>query len=327
MLADDAMLFVAVAETLSFKKAAEQLQTSRSRVSKRVALMERQLGTTLLYRSPRSISLTATGEVLLSYCRQICDLTERAKAAVEELNNLPSGRLRFSIPTCLGAALLPAVAAEFRVRYPHVVLDAHTSESYVDVVAGGYDVAIRVARKLTDSTLTAQRLATSPLVLAASPSYLDARGVPAHVSELAKHSCIGLRCNTQNRAVWQFNAPEGPFNVAVTLSASTDTNLALILAACSGLGFVYVPEAVIANELERGALVSVLPEFCRGVEWGVFAVYCGRTPTASARALIKLVCEYLPKLPSFDRWAAGPDREALAERAAPRAGEPLGNLN
>lgn len=303
MLGGDALLFVRVADTRSFKEAARQLQISRSQASKRIATLEQQLGSTLIYRSSRSISLTACGEALLEHCRRICHLAEDARAAVEELSGSPSGRLRLSVPTCLGASLLPRLLEEFSVRYPAVELDAHTSEAFVDIVAGGYDVVIRVARKLTDSNLTAQRLATSPLVVAASPDYLETHGVPAHAKELSRHACLGLRKRTGNDTVWQFSSPEGRISVPVTLACSTDTNLALVMAACAGQGFVYVPEAVIANELRRGALRAVLPEFCRGIGWGVYALYCGRAPSVSGRAFIELVRELLPELDSIDRWA------------------------
>jgi DNA-binding transcriptional LysR family regulator len=154
MITEDILLFVRVAETLSFKEAALQLRLSPSQASKRIASLEEDLHTRLIYRSPRSISLTGAGETLLAHYRRIHDMVEEARVAVENLNSEPLGRLRFSVPTCLGAALLPALYRDFSKRYPGIMLDAHTSERCVDIVAGGYDVVIRVAQKLTDSTLT-----------------------------------------------------------------------------------------------------------------------------------------------------------------------------
>ena len=149
MIIADVLLFVRIAETLSFKDAAKHLSISRSQASKRVAALEDELGTTLIYRSPRSISLTSAGETLFAHYRRIFDMMEEARLAVEHLSNAPIGRLRFSMPTCLGSGLLPKLYSEFLPRYPGVVLDAHTSETCVDIVAGGYDVAIRVAQRLT----------------------------------------------------------------------------------------------------------------------------------------------------------------------------------
>ncbi|HKQ12011.1 MAG TPA: LysR substrate-binding domain-containing protein [Steroidobacteraceae bacterium] len=293
MMIADVLLFVRIAETLSFKEAAKHLSISRSQASKRIAALEDELGTTLIYRSPRSISLTSAGETLFAHYRRIFDMMEEARLAVEHLSNAPLGRLRFSMPTCLGSGLLPKLNSEFLPRYPGIVLDAHTSETCVDIVAGGYDVAIRVALRLTDSTLTARRLATSPMVLAAAPSYLQERGTPSHPAELARHRCLGLQRAKEPSTAWHFRAGSERFNVPIDFWAASDTNLALVRAACSGLGFVYVPLGVIANKLQHGALRIVLPEFCRGIEAGIYAVHAGRTPTKNAAVFIDFVRDAL----------------------------------
>jgi DNA-binding transcriptional LysR family regulator len=293
MMIADVLLFVRIAETLSFKEAAKHLSISRSQASKRIAALEDELGAALIYRSPRSISLTSAGETLFAHYRRIFDMMEEARLAVEHLTNAPIGRLRFSMPTCLGSGLLPKLYSEFLPRYPGIVLDAHTSETCVDIVAGGYDVAIRVAQRLTDSTLTARRIATSPLVLAAAPAYLQERGIPAHPAELARHRCLGLQRPKQPNAAWYFRAESERFSVPIDFWAVSDTNLALVRAACSGLGFVYLPLGVIANKLQHGALQIVLPEFCRGIEAGIYAVHAGRTPSKNAAVFIDFVRDAL----------------------------------
>jgi DNA-binding transcriptional LysR family regulator len=293
MMIADVLLFVRIAETLSFKEAAKHLNISRSQASKRIAALEDELGTTLIYRSPRSISLTSAGETLFAHYRRIFDMMEEARLAVEHLTNAPIGRLRFSMPTCLGSGILPKLYSEFLPRYPGIVLDAHTSETCVDIVAGGYDVAIRVAQRLTDSTLTARRLATSPLVLAAAPSYLQERGIPSHPAELARHRCLGLQSQKQPNASWYFRAESERFSVPIDFWAVSDTNLALVRAACSGLGFLYLPLGVIADKVQLGALQIVLPEFCRGIEAGIYAVHAGRTPSKNAAVFIDFVRDAL----------------------------------
>ena len=300
MIIADVLLFVRIAETLSFKEAAKHLSISRSQASKRIAALEHELGAPLIYRSPRSISLTNAGETLFRHYRRIFDMMEEARHAVEHLSNAPIGRLRFSMPTCLGSALLPKVYSEFLPRYPGVVLDAHTSETCVDIVAGGYDVAIRVAQRLTDSTLTARRLATSPLVLAAAPSYLQERGMPSHPAELARHRCLGLQRPKQPGTAWYFRASSERFSVPIDFWAVSDTNLALVRAACSGLGFVYLPLAVIANKLQQGTLQAVLPDFCKGIDAGIYAVHAGRVPTRNAAAFIDFVRDALPKFAGIE---------------------------
>src|ERR1044071_3891436 len=298
---ENILVFIRVADALSFKDAAKHLNISRSQASKRIAALEDELGTPLIYRSPRSISLTSAGTTLLEHYRHIFSLMEQARAAVDHLNDAPSGRLKFSMPTCLGAQLLPKLYEEFLPLPPRVLLDAHVSEAAVDIVAGGYDMVIRVAQRLTDSTLTARRLATSPLVLAAAPSYLQERGVPSHPAELARHRCLGLQRAKQPSAAWYFRAESERFSVPIDFWAVSDTNLALVRAACSGLGFVYLPLGVIANKLQHGALQIVLPEFCRGIEAGIYAVHAGRTPTKNAAVFIDFVRDALP---TFDGIAS-----------------------
>lgn len=290
----DVLLLLRIAETMSFKEAARHLNMSRAQASKRIAALEDELGILLIYRSPRSISLTTAGETLLQYYRRIFDMIHEAKLAVEHLNHAPVGRLRFSMPTCLGAHLLPKLYGEFLPRYPGLVLDAYTSETCVDIVAGGYDIVIRVAQRLVDSTLTAQRLASSPLVVAASPGYLREHGVPTHPSELARHRCLVPCRPRQHGVVWQFRTATERLNAPITPWAISDTNLALAHAARSGLGFVYMPKAVIAADLAEGTLQAVLPEFCRGITWGIYAVYSGRTPTRNAAAMIEFLRDTLP---------------------------------
>jgi DNA-binding transcriptional LysR family regulator len=312
MIISDILLFVRVAETLSFKDAAEHLNISRSQVSKRIAALEDDLGTRLIYRSPRSISLTSAGETLLRYYRQIFDKMEEAKFALENLSTTCAGRLRVSMPTCLAATLLPKLHTEFLPRHPSVVLHAHASESCIDIVAGGYDLAIRVAQRMCDSTLTARRLATSPLVVAAAPSYLAKHGIPTHPSQLSRHRCLGRLNGKQAGPAWQFQLAGERMSVPVNFSVVSDTNLALVSAACAGLGFIYVPMMSIAAELRQCRLQSVLSDFCVGLDWGIHAVHAGRTATRNASALIEFVRESLVALEGV-RAAPGTLRVPVAE--------------
>lgn len=318
MISSDVLLFVRVAETGSFKEAARQLIISPAQASKRIASLEEQLGAQLLYRTPRSISLTSAGETLLDYCRRICAMVEESRAAIGQLS-APSGRLRFSLPTCLGAALLPRLYTDFAKHYPQIQLDAHASDAFVDIVAGGYDVAIRVAQRLTDSTLTARRLATSPLVVAASPAYLEKFGTPEDLTSLSRHRCLGLESAKTGTMKWHFTTPQGQVAVPVRLAAVTDSNLALALAARAGLGLAYIPRAVIGNELRQGTLRAVLPELCKGIEWGIFALHAGKVPTSNAAVFIDFVRAVLPEVELIDRWqpaSAGTMPSGAAQRSA-----------
>jgi DNA-binding transcriptional LysR family regulator len=317
MIISDILLFVRIGETLSFKEAAEHLSMSRSQVSKRIAALEEELGTRLIYRSPRSISLTSAGETLLRYYRQIFDTMEQARCELESLSKNCGGRLRFSLPTCLAATLLPRLHAEFLPRHPNMVLETHASETCVDIVAGGYDLVIRVAQRLCDSTLTARRLATSPLVVAAAPAYLARHGVPVHPSELARHHCLGLQSSKQTGAAWQFRRGADRLSVPVNLTTVSDTFLALVPAASAGLGFVYLPMVSLARELRQGRLQPVLTEFCMGADWGIHAVHAGRAPSRNAAALIEFVRDAIATLDGVDAsHAPGAHRAGAHDEAA-----------
>ena len=183
-----------------------------------------------------------------------------------------------------------------------------------------------MAQRLGDSRLTARRLATSSLVLAAAPDYLHKHGSPAHPADLSRHRCLGLQGAKHHSPVWSFVAAAERLTVPVSFWAASDTHLALVDAACGGLGLIYVPMVTIASELRHGKLQAVLPEFCRGVECGIHAVHVGRTPARNATALIEFVrdtiatfdgvkeqkplprhvpCEPLPDSTVLDRLAAG----------------------
>ena len=317
MIISDILLFVRIAETLSFKEAAEHLNMSRSQVSKRIAALEDDLGTRLIYRSPRSISLTSAGETLLGYYRQIFDTMEQARLELGNLRKNCGGRLRFSLPTSLAATLLPRLHAEFLPRHPNIELETHASETCVDIVAGGYDVVIRVAQRLCDSTLTARRLATSPLIVAAAPTYLARQGVPLHPSELARHQCLGLQSAKQSGAAWQFRQGADRLSVPVSLTTVSDTILALVPAALSGLGFVYLPMVCVARELRQGRLQPVLTEFCAGADWGIYAVHAGRAPSRNAVALIEFAREAIATLDGVDAPHAAAAHRAPSHDEAP----------
>lgn len=312
---EDILVFTRVADASSFKEAAKHLNISRSQASKRIAALEAELGTPLIYRTPRSISLTSAGETLLEHYRRILDLMEQARTAVGQLNAGHLGRLRISMPTCLGTRLLPQLYEAFLAQHPRLLLDVHVSETAVDIVAGGYDVVFRVAQRLSDSTLTARRLATSPLVLAAAPGYLLEHGIPVDVLELATHRCLGLESGKQLSTSWQFCRDHQRCNVPITLRVASDTHLSLVQAASAGLGFIYVPKVVIAEELQRGTLQAVLPQFCQGIDWGIHAMHAGRTPNKNAAALIDFVRGVLPALGGIESSRSSVTRLVAGEKS------------
>lgn len=313
MNSSDSNIFLKVAKTLSFKEASSQLKMSRSSVSKRVAQLEKELGAALVNRTPRSVSLTEAGKVFRTHCEEIQEVIVRAERSIKDYDLKPVGILRTSMPSALGAQLMPELMTVFEAKYPSIRLVTHFGELFVPVVKGGYDVVILVAEKLTDSSLKSTRLATSPRLLVASPEYLRQHGTPGHVRDLASHRCIGLGFtnNEEPNDQWHFLEPgANGIDVRVGYHYVANNDLALILAACLGVGILYTTEILVKNELERGRLVPVLPEFCEPVKMGVFAVYPQKQPSAKVRAFIDFIKERLASLETADRWSPlkGPAR-------------------
>jgi len=288
MNTDDALLLVRVAESLSFKTAAAQLGISRSAASKRIALLEKALGATLINRTPRSLSLTHAGAVVLEQCRKMCEAVDAVQQAIHGHGLQPVGRLHVALPTPLAVALMPALTHEFAVSYPKVALSVHVVDGEVDVVGGGYDVVFAVSRQLADSSLSAHRLAKTQNVLAASPTYLQRNGTPAGPGELRRHRCLGVGYATNRAATWRFYETE-PVDVEVRYAMTFNNFLLLTLAAREGMGFIYVPELYIHMEILRGQLKAVLPTCTAALESGLFAIYPRRSPPEKVRALVDFV--------------------------------------
>lgn len=303
MNSTDTYLFLKVAQTLSFKETADQLGMSRSAISKRIAQLEKELNTGLVNRTPRSISLTEAGRIFAQHCKEIDEAIGRATQSVQGRDREPSGVLRTSLPTGLGAQLMPELMTDFTAQYPDIHIVAHFGEPFVDIVTGGYDVVIRVSERLTDSGLMAKRLATSPRMLVASPEYLEKHGTPEDVRDLSKHRCLGLGYRSETTGHWRFiESSQEVVDVPVEYYFTSNNDLALILAACLHAGIFYTTEILVQNELKRGRLIPILPEIGRRIKMGVFAVYPQKQPSAKVRAFIDYVNGRVAVLENADRW-------------------------
>jgi DNA-binding transcriptional LysR family regulator len=302
MNTDDALLFVRVAESLSFKDAAAQLGISRSAASKRIALLEKELGVTLINRNPRSISLTHAGAVVLEQSRTICNTVAELHQALHGHGLQPVGALQVAIPTTLGAALLPALLTEFVPNYPKLTLSVHLVDGDVDIVGSGFDVALVLARRLEDSGLTARRLATSRQVLVASPDYLVRHGVPRDIKDLLRHRCLDIGYARKKVAAWRFSDQDRFVDIEVPLAMTANSYLVLNLAACFDMGLIYVPEIYVASDVERGRLRFVLPECTKSIDWGLYAVYANRKASENVSAFIEFVRARIGYLEKRDRW-------------------------
>ena len=295
----DIPIFNAVADTLSFTRAAQHLGLSRSAVSKRIARLEKDTDVLLFQRSARSIRLTPAGERFYDQTAALDTTIRRATEALQQTQDVPFGRLSLTMPTSLGAQFTPLLVREFRSQWPQVQLNIDYDDRYADLAAEGFDVAIRVAKRLGDSSQPAKSLMTSSEVLVASPGYLERFGRPQTLRELRRHCRLAL---AKQDSAWQLHGPNGPESVRLDQVTTFNNDLAMILAAVLDGGIFLTPRILVESEIKSGRLVVVLPRYKTPTDYKVWAVYRTLQPTAKVRMLIRFVEDWLPRLGDLDRW-------------------------
>ncbi len=303
----DVYVFKKVASTLSFSKAARQIGVSRSAVSKQVSRLEHDLGVVLINRTTRSVNLTEAGRTFDAHTAKIDRTIEHAADLVRGVDLSPLGTVSFTMPSALGAALMPALTTQFQARWPELRLSIQFDDQIQDLIASNLDLAIRISKKLADSSLISRRLIMTKKVLAASPQYLRENGSPQNTSELESHRCLGLGSALKSGTTWKFQESDKTIDVATNFALSTNNNLALILAASLDSGIIYMPEICIAGELARNQL-QVIPGFVDPETYGVYALYPHRNAAAKVKVLVDFIENMLPAVASLDRWVPLSDR-------------------
>jgi DNA-binding transcriptional LysR family regulator len=201
----DAMrTFVRVAELGSFSALAHQLGVARSVVTRQVAALEARLGTRLMVRSTRKLSLTSAGTAYLEKCRVILNLVEAAETDVAEARATVRGSIRIGLPLSFGLKRLAPLLLEFAQRHPAVNLDMDYTDRRVDLVAEGFDLSIRITARLAQGDVV-RRLGTCRLLVVASPDYLARHGRPLRPADLASHECLAYSADA-SRGAWTFTA-------------------------------------------------------------------------------------------------------------------------
>lgn len=257
---EDMQAFVAVAESGGVSGAARRLGVVKSMVSKRVASLERDLGATLLLRMPRAVALTDRGRAFYDRARAILGSLDDAAAEVRDLQESLHGLLRIAAPLTFGTLYLGDLMWPFLRAHPQLDVALDLDDRIVDLLGSGYDLGIRIG-SMTDSSMVARVLADMPLVLCASPGYLERSGVPAALDELPSHACIGY-AHLAAGQIWRFRAGRGGGERAIRVQSRFVANNAELMrgAAVAGLGLLMVPEFVVAKDIRSGALVRLLPE-------------------------------------------------------------------
>lgn len=260
----------AIVESGSFTRAAERLDTSHSSVSRLLRQLETHLGARLLNRDSRNLSLTEAGARYYRDCVDILERTEAAQQRVVADARQPSGTLRLSLPHAIGALELKTWLPAFEQRHPRIDLDISCDDRRVDLVKGGFDMAIRISGPLRDSELVARELAVSDRALVAAPQYLAQHGLPRQLDELRAHRLLAYAGDGSTLQLSSGPGDEEGF--ACDGRLRMDSILSLHAAVLAALGIGAFTELTVREDLAAGRLIRVLPQ-CHAGRRHYFALY------------------------------------------------------
>jgi len=268
--ADELATLLALAEHGSFAAAGRALQRHPSVLSKRLAALEQRLGVRLVERTTRQLRFTGEGLRLVERLRQAAGLIAEAQDEATRSAAQIQGRLRVALPATMGRQWLSPILARFALAHPQVTLDVEYSERFVDIVAEGFDAAIRIG-ELADSRLVARRLCDLRRILCAAPDYLARHGTPKKPAQLAEHNCLGFT-GLHSWPDWNLARRGEQHSVRVRGSLISNDNEALLSAARLGVGILAGGEWLMKHDLDAGHLVRVLPDWQLDAAAGIYFV-------------------------------------------------------
>ncbi|WP_197336960.1 LysR family transcriptional regulator [Ralstonia solanacearum] len=254
-------VFAKVVELGSFARAAQHLSMSNAVVTRYVADLEAHLGTRLLNRTTRSLSLTDVGETYLQRCQQVLLDIDEAESLATSRSQVLVGSLRIVAPVMFGLHVLPMLLARFQQLYPEVTFDVALSDRPIDIVEDGRDIGIMVSELGLGSHLVARRMISAEMIMAATPAYLRQHTTPQRAEDIADHRVIAM-WHPQLRHEWEMSAPDGQ-SIAVPVQPSLVTSNAELMhrAVLADMGIAILSSYMARPDLESGRLVRVLPQY------------------------------------------------------------------
>lgn len=281
-------IFAKVAESGSFAKTANELALSQSTVSKAITRLEARTKTVLFHRTSRRISLTESGYAVLERAMRILQEGEAVEAEIAEQSTSLRGTIRVSAPMSFGISRLAPLLPTFMTRHPDVVLDVQFSDKQEDLVAGRYDLALRIAN-LVDSSLIARRLCRVRILLVGTPAYFNRHGRPQHPRDLATHRALQYAYSALGEG-WRFRHRQyGEVSQSMRVAMHANNAEALMPALLAGMGVALQPEFLIAEELRNGTLETILEDW----EAEEIALHIVTPPGRNRPARVNNFIEYL----------------------------------
>ena len=261
-------LFTRLAVTRNISKAGQELELSPAVASSYLNKLEGSLGVRLLHRTTRKVSLTEEGEAFLPHALEVLSSVEAAQASVGAGDVSPRGILRVTAPASFGDLHMMPSLKDFLSLYPEINVDFRFSDSIVDLVEGGFDIAIRNS-DLKDSSLIARKLASDKRILCASPEYIKKFGEPNTPQELKNHQCINLT-GLEN---WVFDTTKGKVTIKTNGRFKSDSGKAIRDACIHGIGITINSKWIVYKQLKNGQLIEILKDYPLVSDTAIWAVY------------------------------------------------------
>lgn len=288
------LVFARVVEEGSFSAAARKLGLSKASVSREISALEQQFGAQLLRRTTRRMSLTEVGEVFHERCQRVVEAAKEAESSVSQLQEAPRGAIRLAVPMSFGHLQLAPRLPRFLERYPNIHVDIDATDRIVDLVYERVDLSVRIGRP-RELSYVRRKLCPIRLLMCASPEYLERHGVPRIPEDLSEHVCVGY---TGRMATWLFSTGE---RIKTASPLTVNNGDALRQAALVGLGIVYLPSFLLADDVRAGRLTPLLTQHTRH-ETNLLAVYpASRHVPPKVRAMIDWLVEELGPEPEWDQ--------------------------
>jgi DNA-binding transcriptional LysR family regulator len=302
----DLDIFARVARTGNMSAAGREMGLSPAVVSKRISLLEEEVGARLFQRTTRQLTLTETGEGYYKRVVDILNLVEEAQDFVSRRNTKARGVLKVTAPTTFSRLHMAPYLSDFLGRFPEIELDLHLTDDFVDIISRGFDVAIRIG-ELQDSSLVQKKLANDTRVIVASPKYLEKAGnVPQTLADLDFHNCLSAGA----QEYWRLQGPDGQHQIRVKGNIRSNSAELVRDALLAGLGMGLRSIWDVGAEIKSGELKVVLPQYRGADTVAIYAVYpCRDFMPTKVNALI----DYLSALYGAEGyWERGLDHATIA---------------